>query len=151
MAATIPSTALNPTPRRRRGRLPAAVLVLPLVAVAGILSVAWTAGLGEQCGGPLPGCGILRNTGDTPVTVRAFVDDAVTESVVGSGDRLMLRGVGNEVRVDAGQCLILEGGPFWNARTVIDRTQTPTGHWYPVDDWGARVQLHADSCPDGSR
>ncbi|WP_186806243.1 hypothetical protein [Microbacterium aerolatum] len=55
-----------------------------------------------------------------------------------------------DVVVAAGQCLIVEGGPSWDARTVIDRTAAATGVLHPIDDWGARVQLHDDACPDRS-
>ncbi|TFC90049.1 hypothetical protein [Cryobacterium sp. TMT4-31] len=102
-----PSVDLDSQPqtvrRGRRGVTPA-VLALPLLAVAGILVVAWTVGVDDTCGGPVPGCGSLRNSGDIPVTVRA----------------------------------------------VIDCTTEATGVWHPVDDKGARVQLHDRPCPESS-
>ncbi|POH71256.1 hypothetical protein C3B59_01220 [Cryobacterium zongtaii] len=135
--------------RGRRGVTPA-VLALPLLAVAGILGVAWTFGVEDACGGPVPGCGSLRNAGDIPVTVRAVIDQPDTETLVGGGARALLGGWSNGVRVDRGQCLTVEGGPFWDTLTVIDRTTEATGVWHPVDDWGARVQLHDRPCPESS-
>jgi len=127
-----------------------AVFALPLLAVTGILVVAWTAGVGGTCGGPVPGCGSLRNAGDVPVTVRAVIDQSDSETLVEGGKQVLLGGWRNEVRVDYGQCLVVEGGPFWDARTVIDRTADATGVWHPVDDWGAQVQLHNGPCPERS-
>lgn len=148
-----PSAALapdsQPVRRGRRGST-VAVVVLPLLAVTGILAVAWTVGVGDRCGGPLPGCGSLRNAGDNPVTVREVTDQSVTDVVVAAGQRVLLGGSSNELHVDAEQCLIVEGGPSWDARTVIDRTAAATGVLHPIDDWGARVQLHDDACPDRS-
>jgi hypothetical protein len=126
------------------------VFALPLLAVAGILVVAWTAGVGDTCGGPVPGCGSLRNAGDIPVTVRAVIDQSDTETLVEGGERVLLGDWRNGVRVDHEQCLVVEGGPFWDALTVIDRTTEATGVWHPVDDWGARVQLHDGACPEPS-
>ncbi|WP_193597858.1 MULTISPECIES: hypothetical protein [Micrococcales] len=74
----------------------------------------------------------------------------MTDVVVAAGQRVLLGGSSNELHVDAGQCLIVEGGPSWDARTVIDRTAAATGVLHPIDDWGARVQLHDDACPDRS-
>jgi hypothetical protein len=151
MAHTSPSAALAPEPQRvRRGRRGStlAVFVLPLLAVTGVLTVAWTTGLGDPCGGPVPGCGSLRNAGDTPVTVRAVTDPSDTEMVVAAGERVLLGGTVNEVRVEAGHCLIVEGGPFWDARTVIDQTVSASGSWHPIDDWGARVYAVPGDCPD---
>lgn len=125
MAGASPSAALAPEPQRvRRGRRGSKLVAfgLPLLAVTGVLTVAWTTGLGDSCGGPVPECGSLRNAGDTPVTVREVAADpgSDTESVVAAGERVLLGGVVNELRVDARQCLLVEGGPFWDARTVID-------------------------------
>ena len=147
------SAALAPDPQLvRRGRRGStvAMLVLPLLAVTGILSVAWTVGVGDRCGGPLPGCGSLRNAGDNPVTVREVTDQTVTHVIVPAGQRVLLGGSSNELHVEAGQCLLVEGGPFWDARTVIVQSAETTGMSHPIDDWGARVQLHHDACPEWS-
>lgn len=156
MADRVPSAALAPEPQRvRRGRrgLTWATFLLSGLAVAGVLGVAWVTGFGDPCGGPLPGCGNLRNAGDLPVTVQAITStpagDQVSTAVVVSDERGVLRGATNEVRVEAGHCLIVEGGPFWDARSVIDRTTESTGVWHPVDEWGAWVTLHDGPCPDG--
>ncbi len=147
-----PSVAsADPQTVRRGLRVsPAAAFALPLLAVAGILVVAWTAGIEDTCGGPVPGCSSLRNAGDIPVTVRAVIDQPDTETLVEGGERVLLGDWRNGVRVDHGQCLVVEGGPFWDALTVIDRTTEATGVWHSVDDWGARVQLHAGACPEPS-
>lgn len=127
-----------------------AVFALPLLALAGSLVVAWNAGVEDTCGGPVPGCSSLRNAGDIPVTVRAVIDQSDTETLVEGGERVLLGDWRNGVRVDHEQCLVVEGGPFWDALTVIDRTTEATGVWHPVDDWGARVQLHDGACPEPS-
>jgi len=128
----------------------APVFALPLLALAGILVVAWTVGVEDTCGGPVPGCSSLRNAGDIPVTVRAIIDQSDTETLIERGERVLLGDWRNGVRVDHGQCLVVEGGPFWDALTVIDRTTELTGVWHPLDDWGARVQLHDWACPEAS-
>ncbi|MFE7843567.1 hypothetical protein ACFUTX_00075 [Microbacterium sp. NPDC057407] len=150
-----PSAAPTPVPPRvRRGRrgLPWYLFVLPAIAVAGVLGVAWISGVTDACGGPVPGCGSIRNTGEHPVTVRALTpadgNQAMTYQVP-PDDRALLLGAVNEVWVDAGQCLLADGGPFWNVPTIIDRTGDETGAWHPVDDWGARVHLHDGPCPEG--
>ena len=147
-----PSVApADPQTVRRGLRVsPAAAFALPLLAVAGILVVAWTAGVGDTWGGPVPGCSSLRNAGDNPVPVRAVIDQSDTETLVEVGERVLLGDWRNGVRVDHGQCLVVEGGPFWDALTVIDRTTEATGVWHPIDDWGARLQLHAGACPEPS-
>lgn len=148
-----PSVALASDPqtaRRVRRVSTAVVFALPLLAVAGILVVAWTAGVGDTCGGPVPGCGSLRNAGDIPLTVRAVIDQSDTKTLVEGGERVLLGDWRNGVWVDHEQCLVVEGGPFWDALTVIDRTTEATGVWHPVDDWGARVQLHDGACPEPS-
>ena len=151
-----PSAVPAPVPQReRRGRRGFAwgTLLLPAIAVAGVLGVSWVSGVGDTCGGAVPGCGNVRNAGDVPVTVRALTPTAgaeeVTTTVVSPEERALLRGVVNEVRAEAGQCLLAEGGPFWNARTVIDRTADTTGAWHLVDDWGARLILRDGICPEG--
>ncbi len=80
-----------------------AVVVLPLLAVTGILVVAWTVGVGDRCGGPLPGCGSLRNAGDTLVTVREVTDQSTTEVAVTAGHRVLLGGSSNLLEADAGK------------------------------------------------
>ena len=125
-----------------------AVFVLPLVALSAILLVAWNAGVGGTCGGPVPGCGSVHNAGDIPVTVRAVIDQPETETLVEAGTQTLLGDWRSGVRVNDGQCLFVEGGPFWDALTVIDRTTDSTGVWHPIDDWGAQVQLHNGPCPD---
>lgn len=141
------------TARRRRRRWAAAVLVLPMLVLTGVLAVAWAAGTGGTCSGPVPGCASLRNAGDIPVTVSPTSTTSDGESssatVVPPGEREVLRGTANDVRVETGQCLIVDGGPLWNARTIIDRTDAANGVWHPVDEWGARVQMHNGACPDG--
>lgn len=117
---------------------------VPALTVAGVLTVAWFISDAEGCGGPVPGCGTLQNVGEVPVTVRAESETGATP--VESGDRVPLRGAHPAVWVDAGQCLTADGGPFWDARAVIDRTEEATGVWHPIDDWGARVQLRDDGC-----
>lgn len=150
MADRSTSAALAPdSPRAKRSRrgLTPAVLALPLIALTGVLIVAWASGLGDACGGPLPGCGNLRNAGEAPVTVREVVGQSRTEVDVATGERVMLGGSSNEVRVDPGQCLVVEGGPFWDSRTVIDRTAaTAEVVWHSVDDWGAWVYLREGEC-----
>jgi len=141
--ASDPQTARN----SRRGSA-LAVFVLPLVALSAILLVAWNAGVGGTCGGPVPGCGSVRNAGGIPVTVRAVIDQSETETLVEGGKQVLLGGWRSGVRVDYGQCLVVEGGPFWNVLTVIDRSTDWTGVWQPIDDWGAQVQLHNGPCPD---
>ena len=133
--------------RGRRGSTLAVFVLLP-VALSGILVVAWNAGVGGTCGGPVPGCGSVRNAGGIPVTVRAVIDQSETETLVEGGKQVLLGGWRSGVRVDYGQCLVVEGGPFWNALTVIDRATETTGVWHPIDDWGAQLQLHNGPCPD---
>jgi hypothetical protein len=133
-----------------------AVLALPLLVVTGILVVAWISGSENTCGGPVPGCASLRNAGDIPVTVRTATGQSdtgkeedkerVEEVSVAGGERVLLSGWG-DVRVSPEQCLVVEAGPLWDVLTVIDRTTDATGIWHPVDDWGARVQLHDGECP----
>ncbi|KGJ74472.1 hypothetical protein GY21_10570 [Cryobacterium roopkundense] len=126
------------------------MFALPLLALVGILVVAWTAGVEDTCGGPVPGCSSLRNAGDIPVMVRAVIDQYDTETLVEGGERVLLGDWRNGVRVDHGQCLVIEGGPFWDALTVIDRTTEATGVWHPFDDWGAWLWLHGGACPEPS-
>ncbi|MDJ0348955.1 hypothetical protein [Cryobacterium sp. PH29-G1] len=143
--------ASDPQTVRRDLRVSSAtVFAVPLLALAGILVVAWTAGVEDTCGGPVPGCSSLRNAGDIPVTVRAVIDKSDTETLVEGGERVLLGDWRNGVRVDHEQCLVVEGGPFWDALTVIDRTTETTGVWHPVDDWGARLHLHDGACPEPS-
>ena len=126
------SAALAPDPQLvRRGRRGStvAVLVLPLLAVTGILSVAWTVGVGDRCGGPLPGCGSLRNAGDNPVTLREVTDQSVTEVVVAAGQRVLLGVLFREVVVDpadgwGSDCgvvpvVIVEVQPAWQRRAAL--------------------------------
>ena len=147
------SVARASDPQTARRGLPissAAVFALPLLALAGFVVVARTAGVEGTCGGPVPGCSSLRNAGDIPVTVRAVIDQSDTQTLIAGGERVLLGDWRNGVRVDHEQCLVVEGGPFWDALTVIDRTTEATGVWHPVDDWGARLELHDGACPESS-
>ena len=65
-------------------------------------------------------------------------------------ERVLLGYWRNGKGIDRGQCLVVEGGPFWDALTVIDRTTEATRVWHPVDNWGARVQLHDGACSEPS-
>lgn len=157
MSETSPSAVLAPVPHRvRRGRrgLTWATFLLPAFAVAGVLGVAWAAGVGDSCGGPLPGCGNVRNAGNLPATVQSTnltaSDGGYLTSVVAPGERAVLWGAQNEVWVEAEQCLIADGGPFWDARTITDRSAEPAGRWYRVDDWGARLHLFDGVCAERS-
>lgn len=108
-----PSAAPAPGPHRaRRGRRGPTwpVFLLPAVAVCAVLGVGWVSGFGDRCGGPVPGCGNLRNAGDVPVTIRALTPSpGGTETqtmTVAPQERAALTGVVNEVRVEAGQCRV---------------------------------------------
>lgn len=132
--------------RGHRGRT-FALLGLPLLAVAGVLAVSLVIPGADTCGAPIPGCGNLRNAGQIPVDIQAAGGTADVGTVtVQPGQRVLLFGPATEVRVDAGQCLTVEGGLFWNARTDIDRVAEPTGLWHTIDDWGARVHLRDGPC-----
>lgn len=134
------------TARGHRGRT-FALFGLPLLAVVGVLAVSLVIPGSNTCGGPVPGCGNLRNAGPVPMDIQAAGGTADVGTVtVQPRERVLLFGTVSEVRVDAGQCLIVEGGPFWNARTDIDRVAEPTGLWHAIDDWGARVHLRDGPC-----
>lgn len=134
------------TARGHRGRT-FALLGLPLLAVAGVLAVSLVIPGSDTCEGPIPGCGNLRNAGQIPVDIQAAGGTADVGTVtVQPGERMLLFGPVSEVRVDAGQCLTVEGGPFWTARTDIDWVAEPTGPWHAIDDWGARVHLRDWPC-----
>jgi len=154
MTRSIPSpTARADTqPGRRRPPIGLAVIVLPLLALAGVLVFALLAPGPRTCGGAVPGCAALRNAGELPVTVETLVGevdgvDERQENVVAAGARVLLTGESNAVRVDAGQCLRVGGGPFWTAASVTDRVGQDAGQWQVIDDWGARVQLESGRCP----
>lgn len=147
-------TDQGPGARRRRGVGLGIPILISTVVGAAVLSVAWVSGWGDDCGGVLPGCGNLRNAGERAVSVQATGASAVEEpdsTLIAPGQRGVLVGVTNHVRVDAGECLIVDGGPFWQARTVIDRTAQDTGVWHRIDDWGARVTLHEGDCTGPDR
>ena len=126
-----------------------ALFGLPLVALTGALAVALVLPGSNTCGGPITGCGNLRNAGEIRVEIQPAGGTADEGTVtVQPGERVLLVGTASDVRVDAGQCLIVEGGPFWDARTDIDRVAEATGLWHEVDDWGARVRLRDGPCLD---
>jgi hypothetical protein len=53
--------------------------------------------------------------------------------------RVLLGDWSNGKGIDRGQCLVVEGGPLWDALTVIDRTTEATRVRHPVHNRGARV------------
>lgn len=137
-------------PAKGRPRWP--VFVLPLLALIAVLVIPLVTPAASTCGGGIPGCGSLRNAGETAVVVEFAqrggdgVEDK-TEREVQAGERALLIGDANAVFVDAGQCLKVDGGPFWTATSYTDRTGQDTGEWHPIDDWGARVTLGSERCP----
>ena len=152
-AAVAPNPPDEPTSRRRLW----AVFGLPILVVTGVLAIGWFSGLGNTCGGPVPGCGALRNAGSIPVTVRgvaeqsgAVAERSGTEVEVAGGERVLVDARSSQVRVDPGQCLVVDSGPLWNISTVIDRSTESARVWHPIDDWGARVRLHDGECQGGS-
>lgn len=154
MTGTNPSPTARADPRSGRRRTPTglAVIVLPLLALAGVLVFALLAPGPHTCGGAVPGCASLRNAGELPVTVETLVgqvdgEDERQENVVAAGARVLLTGESNAVRVDAGQCLRVGGGPFWTTVSFTDRVGQDAGQWQVIDDWGARVQLESGRCP----
>lgn len=127
-----------------------AMFALPFLAVAGILGVTLLTAGPEPCGGPVPGCASLRNSGELPVTVQLTVEGRETSTLtVGPDERIVLSGA-IAVWVGAGQCLTVAGGPLWDTRAVTDRRDDATGSWHPIDDWGARVSLYDGRCPGRS-
>lgn len=130
-------------------------LVLPLLALVGTLAATQLVSANERCGGPIPGCSALSNAGELAVTVRAAASGTAAERpqrplTVEAGTRAHLLAPANEIRVDAGQCLLVEGGPWWTTRTLVDRLGSARGQWHVIDDWGARVRLSDSACPGAS-
>lgn len=155
MADTDPSTVppLTTPPTRGRGGRghPLTLFALPATLLAAILAAAFITPGREDCGGPVPGCGSLRNTGTLPVTIR--VTDAggdATTFTLAPADRALLTGRTNAVALDPGHCLTLEGGPFWTATTTL-AANSDGRRWVPIDDWGSRVQLREGNCSEESR
>ncbi len=151
-ATTSPPSARQPQSGKRPRYTGIAVTVLPLLAVVGALAIAFFASGSGTCDGAVPGCGVLNNTGEIPVTIEALTVDADgeqvrSEYVAAAGARALLFGETSAVRVDAGQCLRVDGGPLWSTSSVTDRVDQDAGLWYEIDGWGARVQLANGSCP----
>lgn len=148
--STVPPSQRPPAPGRgRRGLTLAALLGLPAAGVAAILTGIVVPPGGGDCGGPLPGCGNLRNAGEAPVTVQAtHTDGTVTTSTVPPGQRGVLTGVTNAVAVEPGTCLTVDAGPFWTATTHVSTPPHSERQWVPIDDWGARVQVATGFCPE---
>ena len=110
-----------------------------------------------DCGGPVPGCGNILNSGDIPIVIErtTTAPDGNAQALprtftVAPGERAILLGATNAVRVDADQCLTIEGGPFWTAVTHIEQATDAPGVWMPIDEWGARVHLTGGPCEEGS-
>jgi hypothetical protein len=128
------------------------LFVLPILLIGGVLVGAYLVAASERCGGPVPGCGMIRNTGDLPIAVRGVTADgqagAAVPTTVKPGNRVLLVDATGLVRVNGGQCLRVQGGPLWNAESYIDAGDSPGGRWHPVDDWGARVEVFDSPCAD---
>ena len=129
---------------------------LPLVALVGVLTVAAVTHDGD-CGGPVPGCGNLLNAGEIHILIERITTSSGGDeqtlprtSTVPAGERAILLGVTNAVRVDPGQCLTVEAGPFWTALTQVEQASDEPGRWVPIDEWGARVHLTDGPCEEGS-
>jgi len=126
------------------------LFALPLLALVATLAATQSVSANDPCGGPIPGCSSLSNAGSLPVTVRAVTSDRAERPrlvTVDAGKRAQLLAPANEVHVEAGQCLVVEGGPWWSTRTKVDQLESARGRWHTIDDWGARVRLSASGCP----
>lgn len=123
------------------------VFIVPLLLLTGVLLVSQFTPNADPCAGGVPGCGSVRNAGDTAVTLQATDGGDVRTIEVPAGERVVMSSDTSAIRVEPDQCLMVEGGPFWSAVSYTDRTGQDTGVWHPIDDWGARVHLATGSCP----
>lgn len=138
---------MAPPTRARGGRgHPLTLFGIPTAVAVLLLGAAFFAPGGADCGGPIPGCGSLRNAGDLPITVQTtHLDGDQTTFTVATGERALLTGLTNAVAVNPGHCLTIDGGPFWTATSTVQSDPDQT-MWVPIDDWGARVHLVQGHC-----